>query len=157
MANGRYHAAASAFASLAGATSANGMPVRAALLGLQSARALLAAGQVEAAEGRARTSLMALIAAGLGRRAAELLPRVASDFRAGGHDPQAESLAAEIKAALSGAGPSAPAHEENHTARPAVLPTRCRSCGAPVFRDEVAWHDAVTASCAYCGSAIRAT
>jgi hypothetical protein len=155
MADGDFHGAASAFASLARAARAAGAPVRAAVLDLQSARALLAVGRPEVAERRAKSGLLTLIAAGRGRRAAELVPRVVEQFRSRGHEPHADRLATEVGHALSEARVSAPEPAAHDQAGARALPTRCSGCGAPLFAEDVEWRDATTASCTYCGSAIR--
>ncbi len=126
------------------------MPVRAANLHVQAARARLEMGNADDAAALARRAIGLLVNAGQGERAAVLLPRMIQALEDKGYHDHAVALRAEVKA-LSGSALQAAA-----LSRRGTLPTRCPSCNGPVRSDEVTWIDNQSAQCVYCGSVIRA-
>ena len=158
-AHGNHAGAAWMYAILADGARERGMPVRAAHLDLQSSRAFLAAGEVSPARSRALSGLLALVSAGRSVQAARQLGRMDNDFRDHGHALEADQIQVEVSRALAGR-PSAPEGSVGDDASAVVdrgqLPTRCPGCGARLLADEIEWRDATTATCVYCGSAIRA-
>jgi hypothetical protein len=98
---------------------------------------------------------------GRAEHAARIATRAGDELRARGYDAQAAELAEFADGAL---GPLRPSRDELRAMREArsvgsrgSLPGRCGGCGAPLIPDDVAWHDAQTAECPYCGAVIKAS
>jgi tetratricopeptide (TPR) repeat protein len=127
-----------------------GMPVQAANLYLQAARACLEMGDAQDAVALARRAIQLLVDAGQGARVTVLLPRLIQALNDRGFPDQAAALRAEVEA-LAGA-PQAATPPPRH----GRLPARCPSCNGPVRADEVVWINSQSAECVYCGSVIQA-
>jgi hypothetical protein len=160
MAEGAPAEAAPIFARLSDQAQRHHMPVRAANLALQASRAHLAADMVDSAVAQARRGLHLLAQTGKDGRLALLLPRITTTLRDKGYGDQAEELDEDVRESLQDAGRSLD-EVKRRVARPPEdrgdLPAACQGCGAPLTPDDVAWHDARTAECLYCGAVLKAT
>lgn len=164
LAEDRFEEAARLFDDLAQRAQNNGMPIRAADLTLQAARALLGADLADRAVERTLAALRLLVAGGRADRVPRVLSRSTAALRDKGYDAQADQLEQEAQQIVAGAGRSM-AELETEAAQQAgpqpqqrgSLPATCTGCGAQLVPDEVEWHDANTAECLYCGTVIKAT
>ncbi len=162
---GRFAEAAKVFERLSDRAKRFDMPLRAAGLDLQAARAHLAADDAEAGRDRAAEAFRWFVRGGRAKRVPQVLNRVQAALRERGYDAQAEQLEQAAARALEGVGlsldearsraPRAPAAPS--TERRGTLPASCSGCGAPLVPDEVEWHDAHTAECLYCATIVKAT
>lgn len=156
MADEQFAQAAQAFARLTEAAQRHKLPIRAAHLALQAARAHLADDDVEAALPWAERGLTLLARGGQARRASRLLARVQDELRERGYATQAEALSAKFDRMLE--EQRVPPDEEVTAEEPrGTLPARCAGCGAALLPDTVEWHAEKTASCAYCGAVVKAS
>ena len=149
MEEGAYEQAFPIFRRLADGAAERGMPVRAANLYLQAARARLEMGGGQDAAALARRAIALLVRAGQQERVGVLLPRIIEALESRGYHDQAVDLRAEASALMGGEGPAA-------VRARGALPAKCPSCNGPVRSDEVTWIDDRSAECIYCGSTIRA-
>lgn len=154
MAGGQFAEAASIFERLSDEAQRRSMPIRAADLALQSARAHFAAGTVEAALERAKQALRLFVAGGRPGRVPTVLSKMTAALRQQGYDSQADQLQQEAERLLGESGFSLDELRQSVQVaeRRGTLPARCEGCGAPLVPDEVEWHDACTAECPYCGT-----
>jgi hypothetical protein len=150
MENGHFEEAAQAFARLAEAAQRHQMPVRAAHLALQAARAYLATDDVRTAVAWAGHGLELLAREGQTSRASRLLGRVQEELRERGYEEQAARLAERIDLP-----PEAPSPAEGSDEDYDALPAQCPGCGAPLTPDTVEWRAEGTASCVYCGAVAK--
>jgi hypothetical protein len=150
METGQYEQAYPLLKRLADGAMQHGMPVRAANLYLQAARARLEMGSAQDAVDLTRRAISLLAKVGQVERLRRLLPRVVKALEKRGHYDQAVALRAEITALLGSAEAAAPSPPQRGT-----LPANCPSCNAPARADEVDWIDNDSAECVYCGSVIR--
>ena len=160
MADEQFGDAAAIYGRLSERARERGMPVRAGDLALQAARAHFAAADEESALQWAREGMRLLIHGDRVGRVARLLPRITSTLRENGHDAAADQLEKAAAQELARVGLSLDAldqREPQATERRGALPSRCGGCGAPLFPDEVEWHDARTAECPYCGTVAKTT
>jgi len=155
--NGQYQEAAEGFAELAATAAQFSRPRRVVQLHLRAYEAWLAAKQPANAVAQARSAIS--MAAGIRpRKAARIAQQVLEDLQAAGYTKEADDLARELNAQLTGQSfsiPAAspvgtpPAPDKTPSAR---LPNACPQCGGRLPRaygdDEV--------ECDYCGSVIRA-
>jgi hypothetical protein len=152
---GRFAEAAKVFERLSDRAKRFDMPLRAAGLDLQAARAHLAADDAEAGRDRAAEAFRWFVRGGRAKRVPQVLNRVQAALRERGYDAQAlEGVGLSLDEARSRA-PRAPAAPS--TERRGTLPASCSGCGAPLVPDEVEWHDAHTAECLYCATIVKAT
>jgi hypothetical protein len=84
-----------------------------------------------------------------------------SELRAHGHEAEATGLRAKLEARLDELGLALPdvaniAASATPPAPGRELPAECRACLGPVRSDEVEWIDDSSATCAYCGSTLKA-
>ena len=149
METGQYEQAYPLLKQLAEGAERLGMPVRAANLYLQAARARLEMGDAQAAVDLARRAIQLLDRSGQVDRLRRPLPRLVEELERRGHHDQAVALRAEITALLGGAEAEAPPPQRG------TLPPNCPSCNAPARADEVDWIDDNSAECVYCGSVIQ--
>jgi hypothetical protein len=148
---GQYEQAYPLLKRLADGAMQHGMPVRAANLYLQAARARLEMGGAQDAVDLARRAIGLLARAGQVERLRGLIPRIVEALEKRGYHDQAVALRAEITALLgSTKAAAAPPPPQRGT-----LPAKCPSCNAPARATEVEWIDNNSAECAYCGSVIR--
>lgn len=161
LAEGRPAEAADIFARVADEAHKHRLPVRAADLALQAARAYLAADMVEAALARGKGALELFIASGRPWRVPRVLPRMVAALREKGYDAEADVLQRQVGERLGQAGLSIEDLERRVTPsappRRGTLPAKCSACGGGLVADEVEWHDATTAECPYCGTLVKAT
>ena len=150
MGTGQYEQAYPLLKRLADGAMQHGMPVRAANLYLQAARARLEMGSAQDAVDLARRAISLLDSVGQTERLRGLLPRMVEELEKRGHYEQAVALRAEITALLGSAAAAAPSPHQRGT-----LPATCPSCNAPARADEADWIDNNSAECVYCGSVIR--
>jgi tetratricopeptide (TPR) repeat protein len=150
METGQYEQAYPPLKRLADGAMQHGMPVRAANLYLQAARARLQTGSAQDAADLARRAISLLARVGQVERVRRLLPRMVDDLEKRGYYDQAVALRAEITALLGSVDAAAPSPSQRGT-----LPAKCPSCNAPARADEVDWVDNSSAECVYCGSVIR--
>jgi hypothetical protein len=148
---GDFAAAANDFEELALAAEARGGS-RAPIFHIQVGRAKVMAGDLQAGMAALTHGLGLLEAQGRKLRLRHLGTRLRVELQGLGHDTEAEELGLYLERATSGAGDS----EEPLPSSPALLPTHCPGCGAPLRVDEIEWLDPQTAECAYCGSPVRA-
>ncbi len=147
MAQGQFAQAFPAFQRLADGAVRLGMPLQAAALYLQAARARLEmGGAIEAVE-LAQHGLRLLAPAGQAGRAQAAIGRLIGALEEKSFHAEAVLLRAEIGALLAGTPQQA--------APRGALPTHCPSCGGPVHADEITWIDAHNAGCAFCGATIQ--
>jgi hypothetical protein len=161
---GQYAQAYPTLKRLADGAAQRGMPVQAATLYVQAARArieMAAPGAQNAAWDAVALGQRALhLLSGAGRtaRAQALLARMLKALERRSYYEQAVTLRAE-GAALLGAQSQEPVSSPQASSQ-AALPAKCPSCNAPLRSDEVEWiearHAALSAECAYCGSVVRA-
>ena len=159
MGEGQFAEAGRIFGRLSDEAAQRGMLVRAGDLALQASRAHLAADDVEAAVGRARTALRLLARGGRAGRVPLVLSKMTAALREKGHDAQAGQLEREAAMALQEMGLSldqVSARVPQVAERRGTLPAHCSGCGAPLVPDEVEWHDGNTAECLYCGTVVKA-
>jgi hypothetical protein len=147
MAAGEYGQAFPILKRLADGAAERGMPVRAANLAMQAARARLEMGSAGDAVALARTAIQLLRSSGHEDQARRLVPRMVEALRERGYHDEAVDLQAETAALLG--GDLAPTGQPR-----GALPLRCPSCNGPVRGDEVVWIDDRSAECPYCGSMI---
>jgi len=152
--------AARIFHRLADAAARRGMPLRAAAA---LSRAAYAEALGNAARPAVEDGLRALdlaTRAGRPERITPAVERVVEALRENGHEAEATELEQRMEAALEQAGTSRQEVMDrlavDRQQRRGRLPAKCTSCGAPLLPDEVEWHDAETAVCPYCGSAVKA-
>jgi len=164
MDDGRFAEAAVAFERLSERAKQFDMPLRAAGLDLQAARAYLAADEVGTAQERAAEALRWLVRGGRAERVPRVLKRIETVLREKGYDAQAKQLEQEAARALEEIGLSidearqrVPQKTAAAPAKRGSLPGSCSGCGAPLIPDEVEWYDAHTAECLYCGTIVKAT
>ena len=132
------------------------MPVRAAMLYAQAARArigMAAPGSENAAWDAVdlgQRALHQLSGAGNRARAEALLARMLKVLERKRYYVQAVELRAQGTALLGA--------KSRETVSPpqARLPAKCLSCYAPLRADEVEWVDAQSAECVYCGAVVQA-
>jgi hypothetical protein len=151
METGQYEQAYPLLRRLADGAMRRGMPVRAANLYLQAARACLEMGRAQDAVDLARRAISLLAKIGQVERLRGLLPRMVGALERRGHYDQAVALRAEITALLGSAETAVPSPPPQQ----GTLPAKCPSCNAPARADEVDWIDNDSAECVYCGSVIR--
>jgi len=150
--------AAQLFHMLADGLDQKGMPVRAVMVRLQAAYAEALAGLVEQAVHSTNNALSHPVSANIPNRVANATQRVIDVFRQKGQTKEAGDLEKKVEELVNKAGFlqgqrfQLKATESQHHGE---LPAKCPSCGGPLLPDEVEWHDAGTASCNYCGSAIK--
>ena len=137
------------FKRLADGAARRGMPVRAANLYAQAARARLEMGSAKDAVDLVRRTILLLRQAGQVERVRTLLPRIITALEHRGYRDEAITLQAEVTALLGSAEPALATDQRG------TLPARCPSCSGPVHPDQVTWVDNTGAECAYCGSMIR--
>jgi hypothetical protein len=158
---GEFAQAARLFDRLAVGARRRGMPIRAANLALRAAQAHLAQGDIDPALDRVRGAIRALALHGQTQRVARLVPRINDELRERGHDAHAVELAQFAESVLGETGRSLDDLPASRSAGApearGSLPRRCAGCGAPLFPEDVIWHDAQTAECPYCGAVIKAT
>jgi hypothetical protein len=159
LAEGRFAEAAGILTELSEEAKRRGMPVRAADLALQEARAHVFADDVETALERAREALQMLVHGGRAGRVGRVLPRMTAALRQRDYDAQADQLEQEAAQVLERVGLSLDEVRQRvpqETEGRGTLPAQCGGCGARLIPDEVEWHDAHTAECLYCGAVIKA-
>jgi tetratricopeptide (TPR) repeat protein len=149
MQTGQYEQAYPLLKRLAEGAEQLGMPVRAANLYLQAARARLEMGGAPDAVDLARRAIQLLDRAGQVDRLRRLLPRLVQELERRGHHEEAVTLRAETMALVGSAKAVEP------PAQRGTLPPNCPSCNAPARADEVDWIDDNSAECVYCGSVIH--
>jgi hypothetical protein len=154
MNQGRPAEAAPIFAQLSAAADTHGMPVRAAHLQLQAARALAHLGDAPGGLARAQAALALLVKAGTVQPLRAAFPRFIAELQALGFQREAGELQGDVKAAL-GSAPLADLPAPAVSSAPPRLPAECPNCAGPVRSDEVEWIDAVSAACTYCGSILH--
>jgi hypothetical protein len=159
MEEGKYAEAAQLFLTLSRAARRRGTPVRAAGLAIRASQAYLAQDRVEPALNQLRLALEILVRRGQAQRAAHLMSRATRELTERGFQAEADELNQYADQLREEAGLS---EEEWHAPTPSrssvhhgSLPDRCTGCGAPLIPDDVAWHDAETAECRYCGAIIK--
>ena len=151
---GQHAQAYPAFKRLADSAARDGMPVRAALLYAQAARArveMAAPGAHNAAwdaVALGQRALRLLSGAGRTAQAHALLARMLELLESKRYYVQSVELRAEGTALLGA--------RTKVTLPQAALPFKCPGCNAPLRADEVEWIDAQSAACAYCGSIVQA-
>ena len=158
--DGEFGEAARLFGHMSNRARERGMPIRAAELALQAARAHFAADDVAAALGWARKGLRQFIRSGRGERIPRVLSRIVEALRDRGYDAEADRVEQEVRRALEEKGLSLDEARQPATQMPEwrgpvpspTLPARCGGCGASLVPDDLEWHDAHTASCIYCGT-----
>ena len=156
VADGQCAEAAGIFEQLADRAESGDMPIRAAQLSLQAARAHLGAGDVEATVARAKRALRLLAQGGRPDHIPAVLDRITEALRDKGYNAEAdqvEQVLEEIGLSLEEARRQTPRVPE----RRGTLPAGCGGCGAPLVPDDVEWHDAQTAQCPYCGTIAKTT
>jgi len=155
LASGQYAQAYPTLRRLADRVAERRMPVQAATLYAQAARArieMAAPGAHNAAWDTVELGqrlLHLLSDAGRIARAQRLLAQMLQLLERKNYREQAVELRAQ-GTALLGARVQGPPPPQ------AALPTDCPSCGAPLRSDEVEWLNDQSAECAYCGSVVSA-
>ena len=158
MEEGQFAEAARVFGDLTDGAEELGLPVRAAELSLLTARAHFAAGDVDAAMGRASQALHLLARGGRAGRIPRVLPPLVGALREKGFDTRADRLEQEAAQLVGGVEISLEATPQQYLRQDearGALPARCDGCGAPLIPDEVEWHDLHTAECPYCGTVVK--
>ncbi|MBN1580547.1 MAG: hypothetical protein JXA89_07570 [Anaerolineae bacterium] len=150
MENGQVAQAFPIFKRLADGAAQRGMPLKAAPLYFQAARARLEMGSAQDAVELARRAIQLLAQAGQIERIRTVLPRLIKALEEKGFYSEAVLLRAEA-AALLGAEDKA----DLPFSQRGILPAKCPSCNGPVRSDEVDWVDENSAECVYCGSVIQ--
>ena len=150
MEKGQYEQAFPVFKRLADGAAQRGMPLKAAPLYFQAARARLEMGGAQDAVALARRGIQLLVQAGQAERIRTVLPRLTKALEEKGFHDDAVVLRAETAALLGGEQKVDPASTPRGT-----LPAKCPSCSGPVRSDEVDWIDESSAECVYCGSVIQ--
>ena len=158
---GQPEEAAGIFHTLADGLGQRGMGVRAVMVRMQAAYAEALSNMPQPAIHSASLALDNPAAANRPMRIATAAERVVEVLRQKGHEPEANDLELKLDGLLQKAGTSrqkiraqlAAAGAQHH----GELPAKCPSCGGSLLPDEVEWHDASTASCTYCGSAVKAS
>lgn len=147
---GNYAEAANLFAQLAKRAEGTA-PERAPFLYLQSGRAFMLDGQIQAGMAELRGAITLL---GSQQRYARLNiigERILMELNQLGLKKEAVEIQQVIQNNLPAAvqaRPAAPASK--------ILPTHCPQCGAGLNPGEVEWLDESTAECDYCGSPVHA-
>lgn len=160
MAEGQFAEAAAIYERLYQEGMERGFVGRAADLALQAARARLAAGDIQVALGHAKEALRLLARSDRIGRIPRVLSKMTARLREMGYAAQADELEQEAERIMGEAGLSLAEAEQQAPQMPerhGTLPAKCDGCAAPVFPDEVEWHDAQTAECPYCGTILKAT
>lgn len=160
MAEGQFVEAAAIYERLYQEGAERGFVGRAADLALQAARACLAAGDIQAALRHAKEALRLLARSDRIGRIPQVLSKMTAKLREMGYAAQADELEQEAERILGEVGLSLEEAEQQAPQmpeKPGTLPAKCDGCAAPVFPDEVEWHDAQTAECPYCGTVLKAT
>ena len=160
MESSRFTEAAEIFRRLADEAAERDMPVRAADLNLQTARALWAAGQTAAAVERVLLAIRLLIQGHRAERVPRVLEKTTAVLRQKGYSAEADRLEREGTQIIEAAGLSWEHLRRQGAAgsaavRRGTLPAHCSGCGAPLLPDEVEWHADDTAECPYCGAIIK--
>jgi hypothetical protein len=146
---GQYAQAYPTLKRMADKAASDKMPVRAAHLYSQAARARLEMGSAPDAAALARHAVQLLDGAGQAGRAGVLLARLIQALKTQSYHDLAVSLRAEV-AVLGGKMPSAiSAHQD-------TLPARCPTCAGTIRPDEVYWIDECRVACGFCGAVFRA-
>lgn len=161
LSTGHPEEAARIFNTLADGMDIRGMKIRAAMIRMQAAYAEALSNMSLQAVRSASMGLDILAVANQPMKTASSTGRVINVLRQKGHEKEAAELEAKVDALLEKAGSSrqqlmqqlAAARSQHH----GELPAKCPSCGGPLLPDEVEWHDATTASCTFCGSAVKAS
>ena len=161
LSTGHPEEAARIFNTLADGMDMRGMKIRAAMIRMQAAYVEALSNMSLQAVRSAGMALDILAVANQPMKTAASTGRVINVLRQKGHEKEAAELEAKVDALLEKAGSSrqqvmqqlAAARGQHH----GELPAKCPSCGGPLLPDEVEWHDASTASCIYCGSAVKAS
>lgn len=161
LSTGHPEEAARIFNTLADGMDMRGMKIRSAMIRMQAAYAEALSNMNVQAVRSAGIALDILAIANRPMKTASSTGRVINVLRQKGHEKEAAELEAKVDALLEKAGTSrqqvmqqlAAARGQHH----GELPAKCPSCGGPLLSDEVEWHDASTASCIYCGSAVKAS
>ena len=151
LAQGEFAQAAAILEDLANKAADRGID-RAPNLALQAARAWLEAGETERGMKLIRLALQYMHRVGQLRKLHHMSGRILTELRSRGLTQEADAIEAEIKEMLTGVDTSA--FQPTHSGKPVELPARCPQCGGNVRRDEVAWIDATSAACDYCGSVL---
>ena len=152
MDNGQYAQAFPILKRLAEGAARHGMPIRAAHLFIQAARARLEMGSAPDAVALAQHTIQLMHDAGKDRQLRTLLPRMIQALEERGHHQQAITLRAHMEALLD----SQEALQPQESPPQRRLPTRCPACNGPVRADQVTWIDDRSAECVYCGSTLQA-
>jgi hypothetical protein len=147
---GDYAEATARFAAIAAASEQRG-GLRAPQFYLQAGRAAMLDGQTEAGLAHLKRGLALLAGRGEIQRLHAAGQRIIAELEGRGLKEEA----VQISAWLEGNLPDGFVAAHEGTARKALLPTHCPSCGAALRPDEVDWLDEITAECAYCGSPVR--
>jgi len=137
-----------------------GRPVRAGNLAARASQAYLAHDRVGPALDQMRLAIRLLVQGGQVQRATHLVSRAADELTERGFQTEARELKKYADRLREGAGlPPGDWHARPPSQapdRPSSLPGRCQGCGAALIPDDVIWHDAQTAECAYCGAVVKA-
>ena len=153
--------AARIFNTLADGMDMRGMEIRAAMIRMQAAYAEALSNKSLQAVRSASMALDILSIANRPMKTASSTGRVIIVLRQKGHEKEAAELEAKVDALLEKAGSSRQQVMQQLAAARGIhhgeLPAKCPSCGGSLLPDEVEWHDASTASCTYCGSAVKAS
>ena len=161
LSTGHPEEAARIFNTLADGMDMRGMKIRAAMIRMQAAYAESLSNMSLQAVRSASMALDILAVANQPMKTAAPTGRVINVLRQKGHEKEAAELEAKVDALLEKAGSSRQqVMQQLDAARGqphGELPAKCPSCGGPLLPDEVEWHDASTASCIYCGSAVKAS
>jgi len=150
--DGKPAQAAPQFAKLAEVLTSAGQPRRAALLHGQAALAFARSRNGDASLTQARAAFTLFLHYKLVEQASVFYTNISRELTNRGLQTAADALAKEFASRLG----TQPAAAAPLAARPALLPTTCPQCGAPVRSSELHWIDADTAECAFCGTSIRA-
>ncbi|MBT3190503.1 MAG: hypothetical protein HN736_05715 [Anaerolineae bacterium] len=150
MQNENYAEAARAFEKIAqGAERRRG--ARAPIFHLRAGRAYILAENIEKGMPHLTRGLTMLAAKKQWEPLHRFGQRTADELKELGLEKESQVIADLLEKRL-------PDGEKMETARdksPAMLPTQCKSCGAPIRSDEVTWIDESTAECLFCGNPVR--
>jgi ATP/maltotriose-dependent transcriptional regulator MalT len=150
-ASGQPGQAAQLFTQVADEMEATNHPRRAANLHAQAAHAFADSHNPQAALAQARLALNLFIQNKMVQRTPVFYANISRKLTNQGMPKAAAALAQEFGERV---GPM-PSPVPSAAGKRGSLPTNCSKCGAPIRADEVAWVDARTIECNYCGSLIR--
>lgn len=158
MAAGEFDAACDLFSRVAALAAGHQHFRRAGQLYAQAAHAAIEGGELALATSHADRAIATLIQGGDFPHAVRVVNRIKSELRAHGHEAEAESLRAKLEARLDELGLALPDFQASATPPTPrrELPAECHACLGPVRSDEVEWIDDNSATCAYCGSTLKA-